>query len=220
MQRRRGCDCRADHGQGLPGDQDRPREGGPLRGQRRRHPGHHRGGPGRPGHHADGRRPRPLPGARPLRPRLPRGRGGRQAPAGERAVAGDGRAACRGDGRTGLIDVRAPDATAPSRGGESPHQVSPEHAAIRRSLAGPAWRSGRRARRRRAGHDQERERPAAQLRHAERSRRPRHRRFRGRGPAGRGREGDSCPRACTSNGAASSSTRSGQPRRCGSSSRR
>jgi copper/silver efflux system protein len=41
-------------------------KGRPLRGQRRRHSGHHRGGAGRPDDHANGRGPRPLPRSRPL----------------------------------------------------------------------------------------------------------------------------------------------------------
>ena len=55
----------------------------------------------------------------------------------------------------------------------------------------------------------------AELRHAERPR-PRHRRLRRRSPARRRPEGSSCPKACTSNGAASSSIRCARPARCGS----
>ena len=69
--------------QGIPGDRHRPREGGPLRRQRRRHPGRDRNGAGRQGDHHDRRGPRAIPGAHPLRPGLPRGRRGRQEPAGQ-----------------------------------------------------------------------------------------------------------------------------------------
>ena len=85
--RRGGRGPRPDPGQGLPGNQDRPRAGGPLRRQRRRRPGRDRDGPGRQGDHHHGRGPRAVPGAGPLRPRLARGRGGREKPAGQRGGA-------------------------------------------------------------------------------------------------------------------------------------
>ena len=55
-------------GQRLPGNQDRPRSGGPLRRESRRHSGRDRDGPGRKGDHHDRRRARAIPGAGPLQP--------------------------------------------------------------------------------------------------------------------------------------------------------
>ena len=101
-------DRRADHGQGLSGDRDRPREGGALRRQRRRHPGHDRGGPGRPDHHADGRGPRPLPGARPLRARLT-ARTRKRSSVCWSAAAPWRRGRRHGDGGYGRADLDGPD---------------------------------------------------------------------------------------------------------------
>ena len=70
----------------------------------------------------------------------------------------------------------------------------PPLAAGRRAGPGadPARDGRRREDRRRPGHDQERERHVAHLRATERPR-PRHRRLRRRGPAGRGPEGQAAP---------------------------
>ena len=76
--------------QGLPGNQDRPRPGGPLRRQRRRRSGRDRDRAGRQGDHDDRGRTRAIPRAGPLRPRLPRGRGGREEPAGQCGHGADG----------------------------------------------------------------------------------------------------------------------------------
>ncbi len=94
------------------------------------------------------------------------------------------------------------------------HAVAPGHAPSAAPLQVPLMRCRRRAHRRRPGHDQERERPAAQLCHAECPRRSRHGRLRRRGPAGRGREGRAARRASIWNGAASSSIKCAPPRRC------
>ena len=67
--------------------------------------------------------------------------------------------------------------------------------------ADPAGDGRRRADRRRPGHDQERKRHAALLRAIERPR-PRRRRLRRGGPAGRGPEGQAAAKACTWPGAA------------------
>ena len=75
---------RPEHGQGLPGDPARSRPGRPLRRERRRHLGRGRGGPGRQGDYDDGRRPRAVPRAGPLRPQLPPGRGRREEPPDQR----------------------------------------------------------------------------------------------------------------------------------------
>ena len=111
-----------------------------------------RGGPGRPDHHADGRGPRPLPGARPLRPRLPRGRGGRQAAPGQPRHGGAA-GGVRGHARRGPADHDRPVGR--------PARRRPRSRGRTVAAADPARRSGRRAHRGGAGRDQERERPAA-----------------------------------------------------------
>ena len=98
---------RPDHRQGICRDQDRPQEGGPLRHQRRRHPGRRRGGDGGQAADDDRRGPRALPGPRPLRPRLPRRRRGAQEHPRLRTRDGRRRRAVRRDGRNGCVDAFA-----------------------------------------------------------------------------------------------------------------
>ena len=155
-----------------------------------------------------------FPGPHSLRPRRPRGRGEHPPAAGQPRRHGAARrrwpAAVRPPTRARSVGAAA---TLGRSAGEA-HAAAPPHAG-RGQAADSAERRGRRPDRRRSGDDQERERPAAELRDAQRPR-PRHRRLRRRGPARRRPEGASCPKACTSNGAASSSTRCAPPGRCGS----
>ena len=193
---------RSDHRQGLCRDPHRPQEGGPLRDQRRRRPGRRRDRDGRAARDADRRGPRALPGPRPLRPRLPRRRGGAQE---------HPRLGPRDGGRcpTGPGYDRRPDGQPPSVG------------RTRRLDAGPAGRRGRYPRGGGAVDDQERERPAAGLRPVPRPR-PRRGGIHRGGAARRGGEGAAPPAArdVSSNGRGHSSTRSGRRRPCGSSSPR
>ena len=100
--------------QGLPGDQDRPRAGGPLRRQGRRRAGRDRNRAGRQGDHDDSGRARAVPGAGPLQSRLPRGRGGREEPAGQCGLGADGGRRRRERRRDGC-DRNAPAAAQPVR---------------------------------------------------------------------------------------------------------
>ena len=183
---------RPDHRQGLRRDQDRPQEGGPLRHQRRRHPGRRRGGDGGPAADDDRRGPRALPGPRPLRPRLPRRRRGAQAhprlgarrwP--PRPAAGGGMG-MGGDGAAGPAAPRRPRpvqvplaAVADVRVVEGPSMIKSENGLLRAYIQ---------------LHVRDRDEVG----------------FVEEAQAGRGREGQAPRRACTSSGRASSSTRSGR----------
>ena len=138
---------------------------------RRGHPERDRDGPRRPRRHVHRREARALPRPRSLRPRSARGRGGGQAAA-DSAPA---------DGRP-TMQRRRDDRRRGMSGSATPHAAVARARCRRASGSIPLDRRRRRAHRRRPGDDQERERPAAQLRHAQRPR-PRHRRLRRGGPA-------------------------------------
>ena len=194
-QRRPRRDRRPDHGQGLSANRHRPRAGGPLRHLGRGHSERDRSRAGRPGRHVHGREARPLSRAHSLRPRRSRRRGEHPPTAGQSRRHDD---SSRANGAHPVRWHRHSIAAAPPRSSSRRPATTNSHAALRHMPAKgkpliPLERRGRRPDRRRAGDDQERERPAAELRDAQRPR-PRHRGLRRRGPARRRPEGQAARR--------------------------